>query len=48
MHARYPQFFTPLDLDFTKIKNRLIMGFMHTGLKETKGGFERLAVYFAE
>ncbi|MEO0641106.1 MAG: NADPH-dependent 2,4-dienoyl-CoA reductase, partial [Bacteroidota bacterium] len=48
MSNRYPHLFTPLDLGFTTLKNRVIMGSMHTGLEETKGGFERLAAYFAE
>lgn len=39
---------TPLDLGFTIIKNRVLMGSMHTGLEEEPGGFEKLAVYFAE
>jgi 2,4-dienoyl-CoA reductase (NADPH2) len=38
----------PLDLGFTTIKNRSIMGSMHTGLEEMEGGFERMAAYFAE
>lgn len=49
-HARekYPNLFTPLDLGFTTIKNRALMGSMHTGLEEAEGGFERMAAYFAE
>ena len=46
-HA-YPHLFTPLDLGFTTLKNRVIMGSMHTGLEEAPDGFERLAAYFAE
>lgn len=45
---KYPHIFAPLDLGFTKIKNRVIMGSMHTGLEEAEGGFERMAAYFAE
>lgn len=45
---RYPNLFSPLDLGFTQIKNRAIMGSMHTGLEEAEGGFERMAAYFAE
>ncbi len=45
---RYPTLFSPLDLGFTQIKNRSIMGSMHTGLEEAEGGFERLAAYFTE
>ena len=46
--TQYPNLFTPLDLGFTKIKNRSIMGSMHTGLEEAPNGFERMAAYFAE
>ncbi len=45
---RYPNLFSPLDLGFTTLKNRALMGSMHTGLEEADGGFERLAPYFAE
>ncbi|QTD57924.1 NADPH-dependent 2,4-dienoyl-CoA reductase [Parasphingorhabdus cellanae] len=45
---KYPLLLAPLDLGFTTIKNRSIMGSMHTGLEETEGGFERMATYFAE
>ncbi len=44
----YPHLFQPLDLGFTTLKNRGIMGSMHTGLEEAPDGFERLAGYFAE
>jgi len=44
----YPHLFKPLDLGFTRLKNRVIMGSMHTGLEEAPDGFERLAAYFAE
>lgn len=47
-HPQYPRLFTPLDLGFTTLKNRVIMGSMHTGLEEAKGGFERMATYFSE
>lgn len=42
----YPQLMAPLDLGTTQIRNRTLMGSMHTGLEEVKGGFERLAAYF--
>jgi 2,4-dienoyl-CoA reductase (NADPH2) len=42
--SRYPNLFSPLDLGFTRIKNRALMGSMHTGLQEA----ERMAAYFAE
>ncbi len=45
---QYPHLFQPLDLGFTTLKNRVLMGSMHTGLEEEKNGFERLAAYFAE
>ncbi len=45
---KYPALFEPLDLGFTTIRNRAIMGSMHTGLEETENGFERMAEYFAE
>ena len=45
---RYPHLFSPLDLGFTTIKNRAIMGSMHTGLEEAENGFERMAAYFVE
>lgn len=48
MHNKYPHLLQPLDLGFTTLKNRVIMGSMHTGLEEAKNGFERLAVYFSE
>ena len=47
-HNKYPLLFTPLDLGFTQLKNRVLMGSMHTGLEEVEGGFERLAAYFVE
>jgi len=48
VHSRYPLLFSPLNLGFTQIKNRAIMGSMHTGLEEAENGFERLAAYYAE
>ena len=48
LHRKYPKLFSPLDLGFTQLKNRALMGSMHTGLEEVEGGFERLAAYFAE
>jgi 2,4-dienoyl-CoA reductase (NADPH2) len=47
-HARYPLLFSPLDLGFTTLKNRVLMGSMHTGLEEAENGFARMAAYFAE
>ena len=45
---KYPNLFEPLDLGFTRIKNRAIMGSMHTGLEDVENGFERMAAYFSE
>lgn len=48
-HPLYPLLFSPLDLGFTTLKNRILMGSMHTGLEELGSeGFTRLAAYFAE
>ncbi|MDD1968755.1 NADPH-dependent 2,4-dienoyl-CoA reductase [Pseudomonas putida] len=44
----YPHLLAPLDLGFTTLRNRTLMGSMHTGLEEKPGGFERMAAYFAE
>jgi len=38
----------PLDLGFTSLKNRVLMGSMHTGLEEVADGHERMAAYFGE
>ena len=46
--TKYKHIFEPLDLGFTTVKNRILMGSMHTGLEEEKNGFEKIAVYFAE
>ena len=45
---QYPHLFEPLDLGFTTIRNRSIMGSMHTGLEEMPDGFERMAAFYAE
>lgn len=44
----YPSLFAPLDLGFTQLKNRVLMGSMHTGLEEFPDGAERLAAFYAE
>ncbi len=44
----FPYLLKPLDLGFTQLKNRVLMGSMHTGLEEEKGGFEKLAVFYKE
>jgi 2,4-dienoyl-CoA reductase (NADPH2) len=46
--ARYPRLFTPLDLGFTTLPNRVLMGSMHVGLEELPGGFDRMAAFYAE
>ncbi len=46
-HPRYPLTFAPLDLGFTRLKNRILMGSMHTGLEDIEGGFDRMAAFFA-
>jgi 2,4-dienoyl-CoA reductase (NADPH2) len=46
--SKYPHLLEPLDLGFTKLRNRALMGSMHTGLEEAKNGFERLAVFYSE
>ncbi|HEX2899441.1 MAG TPA: NADPH-dependent 2,4-dienoyl-CoA reductase, partial [Bacteroidia bacterium] len=48
MNTHYPHLFQPLDLGNTQLKNRIVMGSMHTGLEEAKNGYERMAAYFAE
>ncbi len=48
MNHKFPHLFEPLDLGFTTLKNRFIMGSMHTGLEELKGGYEKMATYFGE
>ncbi|MDO8368369.1 MAG: NADPH-dependent 2,4-dienoyl-CoA reductase [Saprospiraceae bacterium] len=47
MHPLYPHLFTPLDLGFTTLPNRVLMGSMHTGLEEKKDDLRALAAYFA-
>ena len=42
--THYPRLMAPLNLGFTQLKNRAIMGSMHTGLEEAKGGFQKMAV----
>lgn len=47
-NPHYPNLLKPLDLGFTQLKNRVLMGSMHTGLEEEKGGYDKMAAYFAE
>jgi 2,4-dienoyl-CoA reductase (NADPH2) len=44
----YPNLLAPLDLGFTTLKNRVLMGSMHVGLEEMPNGFERMAAFYAE
>lgn len=46
--TKYKHIFEPLDLGFTTLKNRVLMGSMHTGLEEKKNGLEKIAAYYAE
>ncbi|MFB7928305.1 FAD-dependent oxidoreductase [Streptomyces sp. NPDC056039] len=45
--SHYPHLLTPLDLGFTTLPNRVLMGSMHVGLEEADGGFERMAAFYA-
>jgi len=45
---KYPKLLEPLDLGFTTLKNRVLMGSMHTMLEDIENGHERLAVFYAE
>ena len=44
----FPHLFAPLSLGSLTLKNRILMGSMHTGLEDMAGGFERLAAFYAE
>ena len=46
MPTPYPHLFEPLDLGFTQLKNRALMGSMHTGLEDNAKDFAKLAAYF--
>jgi 2,4-dienoyl-CoA reductase (NADPH2) len=43
----YPHLLAPLDLGFTTLSNRVLMGSMHTGLEESPGGYEKMAAFYA-
>ncbi|MDX3695404.1 NADPH-dependent 2,4-dienoyl-CoA reductase [Streptomyces europaeiscabiei] len=45
--SRYPHLLSPLDLGFTMLPNRVLMGSMHVGLEEAERGFERMAEFYA-
>ena len=44
----YPHLLAPLDLGFTRLKNRVLMGSMHTGLEDIPGSHERMAAFYGE
>jgi len=46
--SAYQQLFSPLDLGFVTLPNRILMGSMHTGLEARPDGIERLGVFYAE
>ncbi|GLX87144.1 NADPH-dependent 2,4-dienoyl-CoA reductase [Thalassotalea loyana] len=46
--SAYPHLLEPLDLGFTKLANRVLMGSMHTGLEEEKNGWSKLAAFYEE
>ncbi|HEY6086513.1 MAG TPA: 2,4-dienoyl-CoA reductase FMN-binding domain-containing protein, partial [Burkholderiaceae bacterium] len=48
MAAPYPHLLAPLDLGFTKLANRVVMGSMHTGLEDGRKHFPALAAFYAE
>jgi len=48
MTQDYPHMLAPLDLGFLTLKNRVLMGSMHTGLEDRAKDYPRLAAYFAE
>ena len=45
--ATFPHLLAPLDLGHTTLRNRVLMGSMHTGLEEAPQGFERMAAFYA-
>ncbi|ANF81880.1 NADPH-dependent 2,4-dienoyl-CoA reductase [Acinetobacter sp. NCu2D-2] len=46
--SKYSHLLAPLDLGFTQLKNRVLMGSMHVGLEEAPGGYDRMAAFYAE
>ncbi len=44
----YPHLLAPLDLGFTTLRNRVVMGSMHTGLEEALGGYRKMAAFYGE
>jgi len=48
MPERFPNLFKPMDLGFTRLENRVMMGSMHTGLEDMRGGFKKLSEFYVE
>ena len=48
IEQKFSHLLAPLDLGFTTLKNRVLMGSMHLGLEEREGGFERMARFYAD
>ncbi len=48
MHEKYPHLLAPLDLGHVTLRNRVLMGSMHVGLEEERGGYKKFAQYFKE
>ncbi len=48
MSSPYPHLLSPLDLGFTQLRNRVLMGSMHTGLEDRAKDYDKLAAYFGE
>ena len=48
MTSPYSHLLSPLDLGFTTLRNRVLMGSMHTGLEDKAKDFDKLAAYFEE
>ena len=46
--SQYPHLLQPLDLGFTTLKNRVLMGSMHIGLEEAPNGYARMASFYAK
>ncbi|MDO8270405.1 MAG: NADPH-dependent 2,4-dienoyl-CoA reductase [Gammaproteobacteria bacterium] len=48
LHRQYPHLLKPLDLGFTQLRNRVLMGSMHTGLEDIPDAHERMAAFYGE
>ena len=47
-HPKYPHVFSPLQIGAQRVKNRIIMGSMHTKLEDVPGAADKLAAYYVE